>query len=411
MRQIIVIGGGAAGMMAAVAAANAGANVTILEKNDRLGKKLYITGKGRCNITNMCDYDRFFDAVTTNKKFMYSAFYGLTNDMVVDFLNSAGLPTKVERGDRVFPVSDKSSDVIGVFKTLINRNENIDLRLGAEVIKVDVCENSVAGVTLKSGEKLYADAVIIATGGVCYPLTGSTGDGYTFAKKCGHNVVEAQPSLVPFNVKENFCKDVMGLALKNVKLTVTSGKKKVFEEQGELLFTHFGISGPLVIKASAYMHKFLDKDVNLEIDLKPALSNEQLDDRVLKDFSKYANKNFNNALGDLLPAKLIDIVIEKTGIDPYKKVNSITREERENLVHVLKHFTLTFTGLRDFNEAIITNGGVNVKEVDASTMESKLVKGLYFAGEVLDVDALTGGYNLQIAWSTGHLAGISGAQG
>ncbi|MBP3326410.1 MAG: NAD(P)/FAD-dependent oxidoreductase [Coprococcus sp.] len=426
MKKIVVIGGGAAGMIAAITAADS-AKVVLIEKNDRLGKKLFITGKGRCNLTNACEDSRFFNAVTTNSKFMYSAFYSFDNNMTMDFFEKAGLPLKVERGDRVFPVSDHSSDVIGVLKTLINRNPNIKLMLNTKVSGIMAEGNSVCGVSLDREKRskyegkadvrneqeetmIACDAVILCTGGLSYQLTGSTGDGYQFAKDFGHTIVNTQPSLVPFNIKEHFCKELMGLSLKNVSFNIFSGKKKIFAEQGELLFTHFGISGPLVIKASAYIHRYLDKDITLYIDLKPALSVEELDSRIQKDFNKYINKNFNNALGDLLPQKLITPVIERSGIDLFKKVHSISREERLRLVQVIKEFKLTFAGLRDFDKAIITKGGVNVKEINPSTMESKLLSGLYFAGEIIDVDALTGGFNLQIAWSTGRLAGICAAE-
>lgn len=423
MKNIVVIGGGAAGMIAAISAADS-AKVVLIEKNDRLGKKLFITGKGRCNLTNACEDSRFFNAVTTNSKFLYSAFYSFDNIMTMDFFEKAGLHLKVERGDRVFPESDHSSDVIGVLKTLINRNPNIQLMLNTQASGIISKDGRVCGVRLKrqkyenkaeirneQEETIIAcDAVILCTGGLSYQLTGSTGDGYQFAKDLGHTIISTQPSLVPFNIEESLCKEAMGLSLKNVSLNIFSGKKKMFAEQGELLFTHFGISGPLVIKASAYIHRYLDKDIALYIDLKPALSVEELDARIRRDFNKYINKNFNNALGDLLPQKLISPVIERSGIDSYKKVHSISREERLRLAQVLKEFKLTFAGLRDFDEAIITKGGVNVKEINPSTMESKLLSGLYFAGEIIDVDALTGGFNLQIAWSTGRLAGMCAAE-
>ncbi len=423
MKNIVVVGGGAAGMIAAISAADS-AKVVLIEKNDRLGKKLFITGKGRCNLTNACEDSRFFNAVTTNSKFLYSAFYSFDNIMTMDFFEKAGLHLKVERGDRVFPESDHSSDVIGVLKTLINRNPNIQLMLNTQASGIISKDGRVCGVRLKrqkyenkaeirneQEETIIAcDAVILCTGGLSYQLTGSTGDGYQFAKDLGHTIISTQPSLVPFNIEESLCKEAMGLSLKNVSLNIFSGKKKIFAEQGELLFTHFGISGPLVIKASAYIHRYLDKDIALYIDLKPALSVEELDARIRRDFNKYINKNFHNALGDLLPQKLISPVIERSGIDSYKKVHSISREERLRLAQVLKKFKLTFAGLRDFDEAIITKGGVNVKEINPSTMESKLLSGLYFAGEIIDVDALTGGFNLQVAWSTGRLAGMCAAE-
>lgn len=406
MGKIIIIGGGAAGMMAAVTAGER-QEVLLLEKNDRLGKKLFITGKGRCNLTNACEEDRFFRSVVTNSKFMYSAFYAFDNQSTIEFFEKAGLLTKVERGDRVFPASDHSSDVIGIFKTLINRNPNIQVLQNTTVTDILCKDRRVIGVCLKDGRRLYADAVIVATGGVSYPLTGSTGDGYTFAKGLGHTVIAPLPSLVPFELKDDFCKELMGLSLKNVVLSVRSGKKRIFDEQGEMLFTHFGISGPLVLRASAYIHPYLNQEITMYIDLKPALDEQMLDDRLLRDFEKYRNKDFRNALSDLLPVKLISIIVKRSGIDPFKKVNSITRQERIHLINCIKKFEIQFHALRGFDEAIITKGGVCVKEINPSTMESRLVKGLFFAGEVMDVDALTGGFNLQIAWSTGRLAGLS----
>ena len=397
-KKIVVIGAGAAGMMAAITAGKT-ADVLLIEKNDRVGKKLFITGKGRCNVTNAGDADVFFNSVVTNSKFMYSSFYSFDNNMVMDFLEKASCPLKV----------------IGAFKTLINRNHNIKLLTDSKVLQIKCEDGQVTGVVIqekenKKNREIDCDAVIVATGGMSYPLTGSTGDGYKWAEKCGHTIKELSPSLVPFEIEEKCCRDMMGLSLKNVDLHIKCGKKKIFDEQGEMLFTHFGISGPLVIKASAYIHRYIGKEIELYIDLKPAMDEQMLDARIQKDFAKYANKDFRNSLTDLLPVKLIQPVIERTGIDPFKKVNSVTKEERLALVHALKHFALTFTGLRDYNEAIITKGGVNVKEVDPSTMESKIVKNLYFAGELLDLDALTGGFNLQIAWSTGYLAGLSAAE-
>ncbi len=407
MKKVIVIGGGAAGMMAALSAAKTGCEVILTEKNDRLGKKLFITGKGRCNLTNAGDDENFFDSVVTNSKFLFSSYYGFNNLTTIDFFNNIGLKTKVERGNRVFTLSDHSSDVIGVLKTQINRKSNIDVRLNSTVTDIIYEDNKFKSVVINGSEVLSADAAIICTGGLSYPLTGSTGDGYKFALKAGHSIKDTKPSLVPFELKDNFCKDLMGLSLKNVIFSVRCGKKIIFEEQGEMLFTHFGISGPLVIKASAYMHNYYNKPVDMYIDLKPALDMDALDDRILRDFKKYINKDFKNALGDLLPIKMIDIIIKRSGIDPYKKVNSITKEERGRLVSCIKKFELNFAGLRGFDEAIITKGGINVKEIDPSSMKSKIIDNLYFAGEIIDVDALTGGYNLQIAWSTGRLAGLA----
>lgn len=408
MGTIVVVGGGAAGMMAAITAAGNN-KVILVERNDRLGKKLFITGKGRCNLTNACDIDRLFNAITTNPKFMYSSIYTFDNEAVIDFFNKAGLVTKVERGDRVFPASDHSSDVIGVLKTLINRNRNIEVMLNTRVQDIVVKDGCVTGVKTGIGE-IKCDAVILATGGKSYPLTGSTGDGYNMAEKFGHTIKDIMPSLVPYNIKETFCKELMGLSLKNVSFCIRSGKKTVFNEQGEMLFTHFGISGPLVIKSSAYIHRYLDKELSMYIDLKPALDRDALDQRIVRDFKKNINKEFKNSLGELLPVKLIPVIIEMTAIDPYKQVNTVTREERERLVDTIKHMELTFDGLRGLDEAIITKGGINTKEINPATMESKLVRRLYFAGEIIDVDALTGGFNLQVAWSTGRLAGMCAAE-
>lgn len=413
--KIVVIGAGAAGVMAALTAAQKNM-VILIEKNDRIGKKLFITGKGRCNVTNACDADGFFNSVVTNSKFMYSSFYTFDNNMIMDYLEKAGCPLKIERGGRVFPTSDHSSDVIGAFKTLINRNKNISLYLNTKVTGINIEDGRIKSVDVSGdnggtgNDRIYCDAVIICTGGRSYPLTGSTGDGYRLAEHMGHTIKPLSPSLVPFEIEEKCCSMMMGLSLKNVALHISSGKKKIFDEQGEMLFTHFGISGPLVIKASAYIHRYIGKDIDMYIDLKPAMDRDMLDARLLKDFKKYANKDFKNSLGDLLPIKMIDVVVERSGIDPYKKVNSVTREERQRLIDVLKEFRLTFVGLRGYDEAIITRGGVSVKEVNPSTMESKLVGGVYFAGELLDIDALTGGFNLQVAWSTGYLAGLSASE-
>ena len=407
MRKVIVIGGGAAGMMAAVAAADTGAQVTLLEKNEKLGKKLFITGKGRCNVTNAGDKENLFANVMTNEKFLYSAFYTYDNMAVMDFLEKAGCPLKVERGDRVFPVSDHSSDVIAAFQRQL-KNRGVDIRLHTNVTSVGQ-ENEGLYVQLKSKEKLFADAVIVATGGISYASTGSTGDGYIFAEAVGHTIKECKPSLVPFNMKESWCKEAMGVSLKNVSLRLVCGKKEIYQGFGEMLITHFGISGPLALSASSYYVSKAKGECTCYIDLKPALTEEQLDKRVLRDFEDGKNKQFRNVLSHLFPSKLIPVMVKLSGIEPEKKVNEITREERLSFVHLIKNVPLTVDGVRDFKEAIITKGGVSVKEVNPSTMESKLVKGLYFAGEVLDLDALTGGYNLQIAWSTGYLAGVNAA--
>lgn len=408
MRRIIIIGGGAAGMMAAVFAARNGHKVIIYEKNEKLGKKLFITGKGRCNITNASDMEQLFQAVVTNRKFLYSGFYSFDNQQTMDFFREIGLKLKIERGERVFPVSDKSSDVIKVLENELRRL-SVEIHFRTTVKQIVIENDIVKGVILdKEKEMIKAEAVIVATGGKSYETTGSTGDGFRFAAEAGHTIKEPQPSLVPFEIKEKFCKEMQGLSLKNVKVTVKSGKKVIYEDMGEMLFTHFGISGPLILTASTQIHKYLPKkDITVSIDLKPALSEEELDQRVLRDFHEFVNKQFKNALDKLLPKKMIPIIIVLSGIDPDKKVNAITKEERRNLVYYMKNLTMHVTGLRGFQEAIITKGGIHVKEVNPSTMESQLVNGLYFCGEVLDLDAVTGGYNLQIAWSTGHLAGIS----
>ena len=410
MSKVIVVGGGAAGMMAAIAAADAGAKVTLLEKNEKLGKKLFITGKGRCNVTNAGDMENLFANVMTNEKFLYSAFYTYDNQAVMDFLEKAGCPLKVERGDRIFPVSDHSSDVIAAFqRELRKRNVEIELNTGVKELIVEEDENGqhMKGVALLNGKRMMADKVIVATGGISYASTGSTGDGYRFAEQCGLKVTECKPSLVPFNIKESWCKEAMGVSLKNVSLRLVCGKKELYNGFGEMLITHFGISGPLVLSASSYYVSKAKGETKCYIDLKPALTMEQLDKRVLRDFEESKNKQFKNALNHLFPVKLIPVIIELSGINPDKKVNEITKEERKAFVELIKAVPLTITGVRDFKEAIITKGGVSVKEMNPPTMESKKVRGLYFAGEVLDLDALTGGYNLQIAWSTGYLAGVN----
>lgn len=404
MKKILVIGGGAAGMFAAIAAAP-GNEVHIYEKNERLGKKLYITGKGRCNLTNACDMEELLEAVCTNRKFLYSAFYGCTNTDVINFFEVHGCKTKTERGQRVFPVSDKSADVIDALKHAL-RDAGVHIHFSAQVKEVLVSDGAAVGIYLADGSRINGDAVIVATGGRSYPSTGSTGDGYLFAKACGHTVTEQYPSLVPFNIKEAFVKELQGLSLKNVMLSVYDGKKRLYEDFGEMMFTHFGVTGPLVLTASAVVQKKLrQKELKLVIDLKPALSEEQLDARLLREFEEGKNKQFKNVAGNLFPAKLTPVMVQLSGILPEKKVNEISRAERSFFIQQIKHLQLTATGLRDYNEAVITKGGVAVKEIYPATMESKLVRGLYFAGEVLDVDALTGGFNLQIAWSSGYAAG------
>ncbi|MBQ9984462.1 MAG: NAD(P)/FAD-dependent oxidoreductase [Lachnospiraceae bacterium] len=404
--NVIVVGGGAAGMMAAIFAARNGKKVTLIEQNEKLGKKLFITGKGRCNFTNACDTEDLFQNVVTNPKFLYSAFYSFSNQMVMDFFEEIGLPYKVERGNRVFPASDHSSDVIKVLEREMDR-ENVKILLNTKVKSLIIEDNVCKGVVLQDKKCMLANSVIVATGGVSYPRTGACKDGYRFAEVAGHSIVKAQPSLVPFELSDSCCKDVMGISLKNVSVTIYADGKKVYSDFGEMLFTHFGVSGPIIIKASAYIHKYLDKKLSLTIDLKPALDDKQLDERILKDFKIFQNKQLKNSLDKLLLRSLIPIVIEKSGLDGEKKINEITKEERRKLVYTIKNLPFTMTGLRGFDEAIITKGGVKVKEIDPGTMESKLISSLYFVGEVLDLDALTGGFNLQIAWSTGYLAGVS----
>lgn len=407
MSSVIVIGGGAAGMMAAYAAASCGHQVKLLEKNEKLGKKLYITGKGRCNITNASDMDTLFSNVMSNRKFLYSAFYAFDNEQVVAFFEREGLRTKVERGNRVFPVSDHSSDVIAALQRALDK-QKVSVMLHTKVEKLAIEDGQIRGVCLDNGSVIKANAVIVATGGFSYPSTGATGDGYRMAASCGHRLIPHTPSLVPFETKEAWVKDLQGLSLRNVRVSIYGNGKKLYEDFGEMLFTHFGVSGPLILSASGMIKAAqFGQKMDLFIDLKPALDQEQLDKRVLREFEELKNKQFKNSIARLLPAKMIPVMVKLSGIDPEKKVNEISKGERARLVTLFKALPLTVTGLRGWNEAIITRGGVSVRDVNPSTMESKLVSGLYFCGEVLDLDALTGGYNLQIAWSTGYLAGTS----
>ena len=401
MKRVCVIGGGAAGMMAAYAAAQAGCSVTLLEKNEKLGKKIYITGKGRCNITNSADISEFFDSVVTNNTFLYSAFYTFSNTDLISFLEKFGLKTKIERGGRVFPVSDKASDVIKAFEKAL-RSSGVEVRLNTTVKQILAYDGRVSQVVSDKAEDY--DSVIIASGGVSYPSTGSTGDGYFFAKSLGHSVSKPSATLVGLDIAEDVS-SLAGLTLKNVNLLITAGKKQVFSQQGEMLFTHGGISGPLVLSASAYMDEGTDYEAS--IDLKPALSEKMLDGRLVRDFTERANQNFSNVLGGLVPKALIDFVISQSGISANEKANSITKEQRRELLWVLKGLKLKLKGKRPVAEAVVTRGGVSVKQIHPSTMQSRLIEGLYFAGEVIDVDALTGGFNLQIAFSTGYLAGTS----
>ena len=407
MSNVIITGGGAAGMMAAYAAAERGHSVVLIEKNEKLGKKIFITGKGRCNVTNACEQDKLFENVVSNPKFLYSAFYDFDNQQLMELIKNAGCPLKVERGERVFPVSDHSSDIIAAMERLM-RKKGVEIRLHRTVSEVLAQDGQVTGVKTTDGKTFAADAVVLATGGLSYPTTGSTGDGYRIAKNLGHTVKECTPALVPMEISEPWCRLLQGLSLKNVTLTMACGTKKIWQGFGEMLFTHFGLSGPLVLSASSSYHKCKNPDeVTVTVNLKPALTAEQLDKRILREFEQNLNKQFKNVIGSLYPAKLTPVMISLSGIDGEKKIHEITRKERENLVELTRNLQMHVSGLRDYTEAIITQGGINVKEVNPSTMESRLVKGLYFAGELLDLDGVTGGFNLQIAWSTGHLAGSS----
>ena len=402
---VLIVGGGPAGMMAAAVAAKRGKRAVIIEKNRDLGRKLLITGKGRCNITNDCDISEFIENVPVNGNFLYSAFYSFTNRDLVNLLNKAGLETKVERGGRVFPVSDRAADVLLCLKRIL---KHYGVKTVCAVVTDIRTDGDGKRVILSGNRAVKCDSVIIATGGVSYPKTGSTGDGYRFAKKMGHTIVTPKGSLVPMELDSKYCSALMGLSLRNAALTVFEDGREIYSDFGEMLFTHFGVSGPLILSASAAIKPGrVEKELAMEIDLKPALTEEQLDARLLREFEEAKNKQFKNAVVHLFPAKMIPVMLEAGAIDPEKKVNEITREERMGFVHLIKAFPLTLCGVRDFNEAIITRGGVSVKEVNPSTMESKLVPGLYFCGELLDLDAMTGGFNLQIAWSTGHLAGES----
>lgn len=406
MAKTIVIGGGAAGMMAAYAAAMCGNEVSLYEKNEKLGKKVYITGKGRCNVTNACETQDLLGNIVTNPKFMYSPIYTFDNNMVQSFMEEWGCPLKAERGNRVFPQSDKSYDVINALIRAMRENK-VDINLDSHVSDILTENGHVTGVRV-NGCDVECDNVILATGGYSYPSTGSTGEGHTMASKLGHHITKCMPALVPFTAAEEWVKELQGLSLRNCGVTIYDGDHKIYEDFGELLFTHFGVSGPTVLSASSYAVDIIRKrPLRLVIDLKPALDEKQLDARILRDFEANINRKFMNSLDKLFPKSLIPVIIERSGIDAQCRVNEITRDKRQGLVKLIKNFDLTLTGLRGFNEAIITHGGVDVKEIDSSTMESKLIKGLYFAGEMIDVDAVTGGFNLQVAWSTGYLAGIS----
>lgn len=407
MSKVLIIGGGAAGMFAAIFAGRNGNEVHVFEKNDKLGKKLFITGKGRCNLTNSSDMETVFESVQKNRKFLYSAFYGYTNEETINFFENAGMPVKIERGNRVFPVSDHSSDVIAALSREMKK-AGVQIHLNQKVKRLILEDESVNGIILENGEEVKADKIIVATGGFSYQTTGSTGDGYKFAKDAGLEVTELSPSLVPLETVESFAPELQGLSLRNVEVTIYQNKKKLYHDFGEMLFTHYGVSGPLVLSASSIINdKIKKQSLVLSIDLKPALTEEQLDKRVLREFEENKNKQFKNSINSLFPSKLIPVMIRLSQISPEKQVNEISKEERLKFVYLIKNFQMTIVSLRDYNEAIITRGGIHVKEIDPSTMESKKIKGLYFIGEVLDLDALTGGFNLQIAWSTAYAAGNS----
>lgn len=414
--NIIVIGGGPAGMIASGFAQknNKNKNVILLEKNNKLGKKLYITGKGRCNVTNASDVEELLENTIGNPYFLYSAFYSFDSFATMDFFESLGVKLKVERGNRVFPVSDKSSDIISALARFSDIN-GVEMLLNHKVQDI-IVENNIITKVIANNKEFLVDSVIIATGGLSYPITGSDGDGYKFAKNIGHKVTKLSPSLVPLKVKESWIKELQGLSLKNIELKIfieeevkknkNKNKKDIYSGFGEMMFTHFGVTGPLVLKASRGLVDYYNKScIKASIDLKPALSDKELDTRLLRDFEKYINKDFKNCLADLLPQKLIPIIINVSGIDPEKKVNSITKEERKRLVDVIKGLEFEITGNNGYNEAVVTAGGICVDEIDPSTMQSKIIENLYFAGEVIDVDSYTGGFNLQIAFSTGYLAG------
>ena len=413
MSSVIIIGGGPAGMLAGISAAQKGDKVTIIEKMNSCGKKLLITGKGRCNITNSTDINGFIENTPCNGRFLYGALNNFDNNDIISLLEEQGVKTKVERGGRIFPISDRAQDVLNALLKIL-KNLNVKILTNTEVDKILVKEDGVQGVKLVSGEEINADKIILATGGRSYPVTGSTGDGYILAKEVGHTITQIKPSLIPLVSKSEECGKLQGLSLRNVSVKLKNNDKVIYEDFGEMLFTHYGVSGPVILSSSAHLVRYKNADellkngsIELEIDLKPALSEEKLDLRILRDFEEVKNKEFKNSLDKLLPQKLIPVVIEKTKINPYKRVNEITKEERARIVKILKCFKITINGVRPIEEAIITSGGISIKEINPKTMESKIVKGLYFAGEIIDVDAFTGGFNLQIAWSTGYTAGLN----
>lgn len=405
MKKVVIIGAGPAGMTAAYSASQNGIDVVLVEKNERVGRKLLITGKGRCNITNNCEVEELIANVNTNGKFLYSAFYTFTNDAVMEMFESLGVRLKTERGNRVFPESDRAMDVVDAMARLIKK-KNIKLVTGKTVKDIKEKNGKVESVVLSDGKEIKADAVIIATGGASYQRTGSTGDGYRLAEKLGHKITPLKPSLIGLEIQEDFVYKLKGLSLRNVAINVYGKKnKKIYDDFGEMEFTDYGVDGPIIKSASCIMRDLSKESYKISLDLKPALDHEKLDKRVQRDFQKYINKRFENSLSDLLPSKMIPVVVELSGIDPATPVNSITKEERRNLVNKIKNIEMHVKRYRPMEEAIVTSGGVKTSEINSSTMESKLVEGLYFAGEVIDVDAYTGGFNLQIAFSTGYLAG------
>lgn len=410
--NVIIIGGGPAGMIAGISAAKSGNKVTIIEKMNSCGKKLLITGKGRCNITNSTDINGFIENTPCNGRFLYGALNNFDNYDIIDLLENEGVKTKVERGGRVFPVSDRAISVLDALLRILKKLD-VHILANSKVENIIVDAGEVKGIRLDNGKEIYAEKVILATGGKSYPVTGSTGDGYKLAKELGHTVTNIKPSLIPLTSSGMECGQLQGLSLRNVSIELKDNDKVIYKDFGEMLFTHYGVSGPVILSASAHLIRYKNVDellksnsIKLEIDLKPALTEEKLDLRILRDFEEIKNKEFKNSLDKLLPQKLIPVVMEKTKINPYKRVNEITKEERQRIVKTLKCFEISINGIRPIEEAIITSGGISTKEINPKTMESKIVKGLYFAGEIIDLDALTGGFNLQIAWSTGYTAGL-----
>lgn len=402
-KKVGIIGGGPAGIISAGYASAKGNDVVLIEKNNKLGKKLYITGKGRCNITNGVYIENFFDNIVNNRTFLYSSLYSFTNEDIILLLKSYGLETKMERGNRVFPLSDKSSDVIKALEKFL-MDTNVNIILNTNVIDIHYKNNKFI-VEIGKNQKMEFDKIILATGGISYPATGSTGDGYKFAKKFGHKIQKLNPALVPIEIENKWIEDLQGLALKNVELISYIGKREIYRDFGEILFTHYGISGPIVLTTSSFINKYNTEDIRFSLDLKPSLSRERLDKRILRDFELYKNKQISNGLFDLLPQSIIPVIIKESSIDEKTIINQITKAERNRLVDNIKSLNLKCKKLRPMKEAIITSGGISVDEIEPSTMESKLIPGLFFAGEIIDVDGLTGGFNLQIAYSTGYLAG------